>query len=260
MVEELRKSFVHPELDSLVRSKIYQRRQQRNESFQDYYYDMEKLFRSMTIPMNDSEMLDVVKRNMRGDYKKYLLWKSTETLQQLVDAGRQIDASNFSLYNKMFGSEKSTNVVNEFKPRNQENKQISNPRQNPQSDSKKQKPPQSNNNYKQNKEQPKSNTKPNGSSCNKSEPKPSPGRENPQEGNSNNIRSLDSLIAAHKPPQMDQCIFCRFSNHTIDQCRSSRGLFCRMCGFKGFDTQNCPYCLKNGFQTIESRRSSTSTA
>lgn len=52
---------------------------------------------------------------MRGDYKKYLLWKPTTTLQQLVDAGRQIDASNFSLYNKMFGSEKSPNVVNEIK-------------------------------------------------------------------------------------------------------------------------------------------------
>lgn len=56
-----------------------------------------------------------IPRNMRGDYKKYLLWKPTTTLQQLVDAGRQIDASNFSLYNKMFGSEKSPNVVNEIK-------------------------------------------------------------------------------------------------------------------------------------------------
>lgn len=89
---------------------------------------MEKHFRSMNVQMSDHEKLDTLKRNMRGDSKKFFLWKPTNTLRDLEEAGRQIDASNFSLFNKMFGSEKSTNVLSFNEQPPQPGKGKSNPR------------------------------------------------------------------------------------------------------------------------------------
>lgn len=119
LVYEIRKTFVHPELDTLVRSRIYQRRQQRNETFQEYYFDMDKMFRSMIYQMDDREKLDIVRRNLRTDYKKILLWKPVGDLPQLIDACHLIDASNFSMYQKVFGTEQSVNVVEHKNPPNQ---------------------------------------------------------------------------------------------------------------------------------------------
>ncbi|XP_055604769.1 uncharacterized protein LOC129753002 [Uranotaenia lowii] len=111
LIQELRNTFVHPELDSLLRTRIYLRRQQRNETFQDFYFEMEGMFRSMLHPMSDEEKLNVIKRNMRVDYKKLILWTPINNLTELREAGHRIDASNFSLYPKFFGTEKSILAV-----------------------------------------------------------------------------------------------------------------------------------------------------
>lgn len=256
LVYELRKSFVHPELDTLVRSRIYQRRQQRNETFQEYYFDMDKMFRSMIFQMDDREKLDIVRRNLRTDYKKALLWKPVQDLPQLIEAGHLIDASNFSMYQKVFGTEKTVNVVTQKNPNNQNppnNRQQ--PRNTGQGDSWKSQKQKSNSNQ---------GEKPNTNKGNEyrkplHDPKNTKPTE-PQEGSSKPQRTLDYLVAGFKPPSADVCLNCRQSDHHIDRCRSIKGLICFVCGFKGFDSQHCPYCRKNGLQTIENRRSSEKTA
>lgn len=248
LVFELRKSFVHPELDSLVRARIYQRRQARNETFQDFYYEMESMFRSMSNPMNEWERVDVLRRNMRSDYKKALLWKPIGNLSELLEAGHLIDASNFSLFSKMYGNEKSTNVVSFNNSNEGEKKQSFRP-MNPKAQEKNYFKDKSNNSSKKegnSKIEPKTSSSSNQPTKN----------ENPGEGSSKPKRTLDYLVDGYKPPRDNECLFCRLTNHSLEQCRSQRGLMCLVCGFRGFETQNCPYCKKNGLQAVENRRPS----
>lgn len=255
LVHELRKTFTHPELDSMMRSRIYQRYQQKNETFQNYFFDIEKLLRSMTVQMSDQEKLEIIKRNLRTDYKKALLWKSIHTLPDLIEAGHLIDASNFSLYHTVFGNQKSANVIDQRNP--------------PPSRNEKWKPRQEQ--YRDNARK-QSNTKPEprnqvGQPSNKQievEKNPTsskrPNVDNPQEGSSRPRRTIDFLVAGFNPPAPDVCLNCRLPSHQVEQCRSLKGLICFICGFKGFDTQNCPYCRKNGQTMSENRRSSTKLA
>lgn len=254
LVHELRKTFVHPELDTLVRSRIYQRRQQRNETFQEFYFDVDKMFRSMITPMDDRERLDILRRNLRSDYKKALLWKPVQDLPQLIEAGHLIDASNFSMYQKVFGTEKSVNMISQKNPPNQTQ---THPRQKSSAGQveswKSHKPKQAS--------APADKPAPYRSGDNvktPTEPKPKPSTS--QEGQPKPNRTLDFLVAGFKPPPMDVCLNCRQSDHRIDQCRNLKGLICYVCGFKGFDSQHCPYCRKNGLQTTENRRSSEKSA
>lgn len=249
LVVELRKTFAHPELDSLVRARIYQRRQQRGETFQDFYYEMESMFRSMINPMNEWERVDVLRRNMRTDYKKALLWKPISSLSELLEADHMIDASNFSLFAKVFGSEKSTNVVSEGKPRRDEQKPSDrfhpNSKFSEKTYSKKEFKQNTSKNEKTHEPKPQNNSS-----------KPV-GNEPPQEGSSKPSRTLEFLVNGYKPPRTSECLYCRQPNHSVEQCRNYKGLMCLVCGFKGFETQNCPYCKKNGLQTFEKRRPSS---
>ena len=250
LVYELRKTFAHPELDSLVRARIYQRRQQRNETFQEFYFEMEGMFRSMIHSMTEGEKLDVLRRNMRTDYKKALLWKPITNLAELLDAGHQIDASNFSLFAKVFGTEKSVNIVSSAAHNRDGNRA----------------PSQFNTKSKEkNPSRDKGDSLPRKESANKPEPKPSlsasqsgrqESRQDPREGPSKPSRTLQFLIDGYRPPKSNECLYCRQTNHALEQCRNYKGSMCLVCGFKGFETHNCPFCKKNGLQTVENRRPS----
>ncbi|XP_058833431.1 uncharacterized protein LOC131691218 [Topomyia yanbarensis] len=60
LVLELRRSFMHPDLDALIKMKVYQRRQQRNETFLEFYHEMERLFRTMTKQLPDYEKVQIL--------------------------------------------------------------------------------------------------------------------------------------------------------------------------------------------------------
>lgn len=249
LVQELRRTFAHPELDSLVRARIYQRRQQRSETFQDFFYDMDSMFRSMMNPMSDLERLDVLRRNMRTDYKKALLWKPVTSLAELLDAGHQIDASNFSLFAKVFGTEKSVNIVssgttNRDGAKNYGRSQFNSRPQD------KNLPKDKEGNTKKKEGGHKTEDRPSQNSARESK------EENSGEGPSKPSRTLQYLVEGYKPPRRNECLYCRQTNHSLEQCRNYRGLICLVCGFKGFEAQHCPYCKKNGLQTVESRRPS----
>ncbi|KXJ68007.1 hypothetical protein RP20_CCG006673 [Aedes albopictus] len=253
LVFELRKAFVHPELDSLVRARIYQRRQARNETFQDFYYEMESMFRSMSNPMAEWEKVDVLRRNMRTDYKKALLWKPIANLSELLEAGHLIDASNFSLFAKMYGTEKSANVVSFNHPQREEKKQSSRLPASSKSQEK---------SYFKNKT---TFSRKDGNFEMDSKPASTSNKslkvENPGEGSSKPKRTLDYLVEGYKPPRDNECLYCRLTNHVLEQCRSQKGLMCLVCGFRGFDTQHCPYCKKTVFRRskVADRRTHTPT-
>ncbi|KAL9698970.1 hypothetical protein quinque_002411 [Culex quinquefasciatus] len=107
LVFELRRTYMHPDLDALMRIKIYGRKQQKNESFHDYHNEVESMFRSMQYQLRSSRRFKFWKQNMRTDYKKQLTFVPKQTLSILVNAARMLDAHSFPAYNKVFGLERN---------------------------------------------------------------------------------------------------------------------------------------------------------
>lgn len=81
--------------------KIYQRRQKKNESFHEFFFEMEKLLQTMKSQITDLEKMQIFQHN----YKRQMTFLPT--------AGQKLDALNFSAYNKVFGTAKTVQVVNQ---------------------------------------------------------------------------------------------------------------------------------------------------
>lgn len=276
LVFELRRTYMHPDLDALIKMKIYQRRQQKYESFHEFYFEMEKLFRTMCSQIPDLEKMQILQQNMRVDYKRQMTFLAIADLETLVAAGQKLDALNFSAYNKVFGTEKTVQAVGNKEPNarkkqknpvdqsdshgpsqtasigqsqqynpNRNNRGPPHPSQNPynkqntpnhqRSDSRHE-PPNS-----------QSRNSPKDSSCSSPVAGPSDGRARP-------ALTLEEVVNNHTPPPENTCYNCgRFGHHTV-MCRQTRGTFCSTCGLRGFPTDFCPYCIKNGKNANENRR------
>ncbi|XP_058448788.1 uncharacterized protein LOC131428762 [Malaya genurostris] len=111
LIFELKRTYMHPDLDALIKMKIYQRRQQKHESFHEYYFELEKLFRTMSIQIPEYEKVQIIQQNMRIDYKRQMTFIPIVNLETLVAAGQKLDALNFSAYNKVFGTEKFIQAI-----------------------------------------------------------------------------------------------------------------------------------------------------
>lgn len=269
LVMELRSAFVHPDLDNLVKMKVYMRKQQRNESFQSYYYDLEKLFRSMSCQIPEDEKMKIVHQNMRFDYRRQLTFLPIFDLPSLLAAGRKVDANNFSLYNKMFGGEKSVNTVSMISEKSEAKKAP--PRQDPRattsSHNTRQAPRPINTHNRSpgnvtgesRQGNPIRYSASNPPISNISNPAGGPGQKSTRRPN-NHPSPLEKLIDSYRPPGMNSCYNCGKPNHQHEDCPDPRRVFCLICGFKCFETSKCPYCRKNGLQTDQSRGSSIQPA
>lgn len=234
LVLELRRSFMHPDLDTMIKMKVYQRHQARNETFLQYYHGMEELFGTMSVPLPEYEKVQILLQNLRIDYKKQLNFLHIPDLPTLVSAGQKIDAVNFSVYNKVFGPEKSVHAV-ESSEQNSNTKKEKNNKQPP----KQQHPPNSNN----------------------SPPQPTYQNQqgsqtgaNPSRGSSRPPSTLEDLIESHRPLSNRHCFNCGKFGHRMDQCRLPKGVLCENCGFRGYPSNNCPYCVKNALTASQNRR------
>lgn len=229
---------MHPDLDALIKMKIYQRRQQRNESFHEFYYEMERLFRTMCVQIPEHEKVQILLQNIRIDYRKQLTFLPIADLPTLIAAGQKIDSLNFSAYNKVFGVEKSVNAVSQTKPKKSSTE--SQPHQSTAS--------------------PPVHPNPQRSSRSSHSPNPpknlsqAPVRNQPQQ----RVRStLEHLINSHQPPPENTCYNCGVYGHSLRECRMPRAVLCENCGFRGYPFNNCPYCTKNAMSASEKRGSLT---
>lgn len=239
LVLELKRTFMHPDLDALIKMKIYQRRQQRSESFHEFYYEMEKLFRTMCVQIPEYEKVQILLQNIRIDYKKQLTFLPITDLPSLIAAGQKIDALNFSAYHKVFGVEKSVSAIGPVKQKqstpegNLNRQKLAQPTSHPHSD----------------------NTHKVSRSFH--------GSQNPhkhQAHTSNQPQhkprlTLESLIDSYQPPPENTCYNCGIFGHSIRECRAPRAVLCENCGFRGYPFRNCPYCLKNARSASEKRGS-----
>lgn len=252
LVFEMKRTFMHPELDSHLKSKIHQRKQQHNESFSTYYYEMERLFRAMSVQISDFEKVKILKENMKRDYKRQLAFVHIVDLPSLVEAAQKVDALIFPAYNKVFGNEKSVSAISE------------NQRESTQKNGKNK---NRNENAEENQAGPSAKVNQVYSHSYHSRKDvesslPSGSRNNPQQSVVNHsvnqyrpVLSLEEMISSHRAPPSNCCYNCGKYGHKMIRCSLPRGVLCGKCGFRGYPTENCPFCIKNELTANESRRS-----
>lgn len=229
------------------------RRQQRNESFQEYYLEMEKIFRAMTTPYSPGEKLDILKRNLRAEYKQVLIVKPVNTLSELMSLGKSIDASRTPIYQKVFGNPKEVAIVTEgpfstgakHKPL-EKGAVTGNINTNT-----KTKPFWGKNTYNTTQESRKQVLKSNNySESQQAKSGAAPSCQNSELSRAEKpVISLQYLVDSHRPPDFNICYNCAAKGHDQEACPKPKRVFCVVCGFKGFEASRCPYCLKNGIRT-----------
>lgn len=241
LMEELKREFRHPDLDSVLRTKIYQTRQQKGESFQQYFLQMSKMFQAMSTPISDPEKVEVLKTNLRYDGRKALVGKRVTTLQDLMFIGKDLDATDFSAFTKVFGApRKETCAINSnsgnlaptrtFFNKNRQDDSVVN--QNHQKNNK----PKLHNPKTENKPSPQINPMDKGT---RNEVRPTE-----QKPSCSKTGFLAKLISEYTPPSEFECYNCG-DDHSLESCPVPRRVFCSRCALKGFTTENCPYCIKN---------------
>lgn len=192
-------------------------------------------------------------------------------LTTLVAAGQKLDALNFSAYNKVFGAEKTVNVVEGHtgKPKNMSTapeQRSLNSRQPPLRQNTQSFPSRFKSNVSPNNTNPKPNPQsfPTTSRTNSQNLRPKSfetatevlesSMAGPSRVSNQSQLTLVEVVHNHTPPPENTCYNCgRFGHHQV-MCRQPRNIFCTVCGLKGFPTNFCPFCLKNETNADEKRR------
>lgn len=263
LMESLKATFRHPDLDHFVLLEIHQRRQQKNESFLEFFLDVERKFKSLAKPVSEEEIAQAVRRNLRPDYKRALIGREFADLMELQMAGQEIDATNTYLFSKPHGHNSQTNAIKaEGKPPfgNNNNRKGGQTSQESQKDSNQQRkfssnrPNQGSSSSNQQGKQPSQKDQSRSYQEKKSfEPKKTEKKNTsdcePQESSPVNdvSKGVEAQLRSHFPMN-DKfvCFNCRSQQHLTDQCSQPYKIHCQVCGFQGFPTHRCPYCSKNG--------------
>lgn len=223
LVAEMKKEFLSPDHDHVSEVRAIDRKQRSKEKFQDFFFDIQKIFNSLTKPISEKKKFEIVFRNLRADYKGHVVAAQVDNLADLKTFGRKLDATFWYKYETRSQEEQVT------KNRPQVNELKSNPKQKSYNDKSRQ----------ASKESPKPVEK---------VPKKTQNvdQANEKEKNENSQPDvLKLLIEKHVPIPPGVCFNCRLQGHHQSNCDRPKHKFCFKCGFLNVDTKSCPWCLKN---------------
>ncbi|XP_062699287.1 uncharacterized protein LOC134284452 [Aedes albopictus] len=230
LVTEMKREFLSPDHDHVSEFRAIERKQRPKEKFQDFFFDMQKLFNSLTKPISERKKFEIVFRNLRADYKGYVVAANIDNLADLKPFGRKLDATFWYKYenrNQEENSSKSRNQVSELKSNS------------------KPKPTGSVNRPDKTRSEQKLNKTEDEKITQKPIRQDQPGEQS-QAQNSNAVdKGLQAILEKYTPPKPGVCYNCRLSGHHQADCDRPKHKFCYRCGFFNFDTKDCPFCAKN---------------
>lgn len=260
VVSELKLEFLPPDLDYFYERQLHLRKQAAREKFQDYYFDMIRLFRNLSSPMEEDRKFKIIFRNARSEYKSAMLAANVKTLPAMKEFGKNFDAINWQWYTKgekdsPRGTRTNDRQINEIKterrnpnPMNnagnyQNNNRPWNKGENFSREFRNTNRPNPNYRNGQNKQNPP--TKPENSLQKEPERKPlqktsQPDDQNP--GPSTNLNTLEKILKSYVPLRKGTCFNCHNFGHNFYQCKQEKQIFCEECGFPGFLKCDCPFC------------------
>lgn len=243
------------------------RKQGPKEKFQDYYLDMVRIFRNMSVQWDSDRKFKLLFRNTREDCKTAMLAAKIKTIPAMREFGKQFDSINWQIYNnntkennylprrntkiEEIGQQQSYqrggNGGNRFQEnRFQENQggqktgyqgKNFNPNYKPpikQSFPTQQggKPPPSGG-------KPQFQPKPSAKQESGSGPERKPEESRPGPSGTD---PLQRILKAYIPIKKGVCFNCHDEGHRFQDCDETRKTFCENCGFPGFPTKDCPFC------------------
>lgn len=94
----IRFRFGNPNQDQGNRQRIYERKQQKGETFIAFVTDIERLNKLLTIPLSNERKYEIIWENMRQHYRSKLACFKVTNLDELVQVNHRIDASDPSLH------------------------------------------------------------------------------------------------------------------------------------------------------------------
>lgn len=229
LVNELKKEFLSPDHDHTCESTAVERRQQSREKFQDFFFDIQKIFNSMTKPISEKKKFEIVNRNLRADYRGHVAAAQIDNLADLKTFGRKLDATFWYKYQSRNQDEQSSRnrgQVNEIK--SNPKVKLGNERDHSIKDRS-----EARSLYKAGKD--------------KEDRKSDRGGPPAEETNGRNGESdgLKVLLDKYVPPKPGRCYNCRLLGHHHSECDRPKHKFCLKCGFHNVETKLCPFCAKN---------------
>lgn len=228
LVTEMKREFLSPDHDHVSEFRAIERKQKHKEKFQDFFFDMQKLFNSLTKPISERKKFEIVFRNLRADYKGYVVAANIDNLADLKPFGRKLDATFWYKYENRSTEEssKARNQISELKthPKSKPTGAVSRPTKN----LAEQKPLNKTDEDK-----------------NARKPSPEQGEGNQKQNNSAHDKGLQILVEKYVPPKPGVCFNCRLPGHHQTDCDRPKHKFCFRCGFLNVETKECPFCAKN---------------
>lgn len=94
----IRFRFGNPNQDQGNRQRIYDRKQQKGETFIAFVTEIERLNKLLTKPLSSHRKFEIVWENMRPHYRSKLACFSINNLDQLIQVNYRIDANDPSLH------------------------------------------------------------------------------------------------------------------------------------------------------------------
>lgn len=259
LVEELKKEFLPVDIDYVYERQANNRKQGSREKFQDFYLDMVRIFRCMSIPWDEKRKFDVLFRNTRDDCRIAMLAANVDSIPKMKDFGKRFDSINWHMYQKKDVRFSRKEVVQIDEVRQQQSFQdhrdrYQNRNQN-RGDSNRQFEPGENQLYQKRnwKQQQEKENQNNQKYTNFIKPKTKP--DNTQQlrrtdPGPSGTSALQRIVSAYIPVRKNVCYNCHEGGHDFRDCTRERKMFCERCGFPGFLTKDCPYCQsKNGPKT-----------
>lgn len=108
--ERIRYMYGNPNKDQGNRQKIYERKQQRNETFLAFKMELERLNKLLSTPLDQGRLFEIIWDNMRPHYRSKLACITVRDLNMLEYYAYRIDANDSSLRQRE-GPLKANNAV-----------------------------------------------------------------------------------------------------------------------------------------------------